>query len=95
MCYARLIRLVSLAAATGGCGTDPLVCPDEAVLVTMAVANCTGQAFPSLSVLDTVLRTGRVLEITATHPSGDLPAGGVSLCPNFQQSLQGRDSRHR
>ena len=85
---ARLIWIVGLAAGASGCGTDPLVCTDEFVAVPVAVANRTGQALPNLIVRDTVLRTKVVLDITAEHPSGSVPAEGVSTVIVFSDAFE-------
>jgi len=81
MCYARLVCLMTLAAGASGCGTDPLVCTDEFVVLTTAVVNRTGQQLPELKVRDTVLRTGTVLDVTGEHPSADLPVEGLPTIP--------------
>lgn len=88
MCNARLIWIVSLAVGTSACGTDPLVCTDEFVAVPVAVANRTGEALASVSVRDTVLRTRMVLDITAEHPSGGVPAEGVSAVIVFSDAFE-------
>jgi hypothetical protein len=84
----RLFWIASLAFAGSGCGSDPLVCTDELVAVPVAVANRTGQASASLTVRDSVLRTGMILDITAEHPAGSLPANGVSAVIVFSDAFQ-------
>ena len=88
MYYARLVWLISLAPVATGCDTDPLVCTDELVAITATVVNRTAQAFPSLSVRDTVLRTETVLDITAEHPSVGLPADGVPALIIFSDAFK-------
>ena len=69
--------------AAGGCGTDPPVCTAESVALTVVVVNGTGQDFPAMRVEDTVLRTGNVLDISASHPPASLAAGGSSTVVVF------------
>jgi hypothetical protein len=85
---ARLVWLICLAPGTTGCDNDPLVCTDELVAITAPVVNLTGQALPNLSVRDTVVRTQTVLDITAEHPSGDLPADGISSLIIFSDAFK-------
>jgi hypothetical protein len=87
MAYAWLIRLVGVASAVSGCGTDPTVCTGEFVAVTAAVVNRTGQALAGLRVHDTVVRTGAIIHITPT-PLGDLPAEGPSAVPIFTDEFK-------
>lgn len=84
----RFFWVVSLAAGMSGCSSDPLVCTDEFVAIPVAVANRTTQSFPSLAVRDTVLRTRMVLDITAEHPTGSLPAGGISTVIVFSDAFE-------
>lgn len=80
MGWRRLLCLAGTAAVSSGCGTDPVFCTDASVVVTAVIVNRTDQAFASLSVRDTVLRSGAVLDISAQHPSGALPAeSGASV----------------
>jgi hypothetical protein len=57
------------------------------VALTAAVVNHTGQAFASLNVRDTVLRTGTILDVTAEHPSGDLPVAGAATVIVFSDAF--------
>ena len=79
---------LALAAASGGCGTDPIVCPDESVALTAVVVNLTLQNFPTLTVRDTVIRTGRVLDVGAEHPTGSLAAGGSTSVVVFSDLFE-------
>jgi hypothetical protein len=84
----RLVCLVSLASGVSGCGTDPVVCTDEFVVLTAAVANSTGQALAGLSIRDTVLRTRTVIDLTAATPPADLPAQGLPAVPIFSDAFE-------
>ena len=84
----RLFWIASLTVATGGCGSEPLVCPDELVVVPVAVTNRTGEAFASLTVRDTVLRTRVILDVTGEHPSGGRPANGISAVIVFSDAFE-------
>jgi hypothetical protein len=84
----RLVSLMSLAPAMTGCGTDPFVCSDELVALTAAVVHGTGQPLTGLSVTDTVLRTGAVLEVTAGLPPSDLPAAGLPVTMIFSDEFR-------
>ena len=88
MYQAHLFCIASLAAGTSGCGSDPFVCTDEFVAVPVVVANRTGQALPSLAVRDTVLRTKMILDITAEHPTGSVPANGISVVIVFSDAFE-------
>ena len=89
MHYFRLISVLSLGAAMTGCGTDPLVlCSDQLVALTAAVVNDTGQPLTGLSVTDTVLRTGAVLEVTADSPPSNLPAVGLPATMIFSDEFR-------
>lgn len=62
----RLMLTTSLCAALSGCSTDavPLVCTTVFVTIPATVVNGAGQPIGGVSVVDTVLRTGAVLDAT-------------------------------
>jgi hypothetical protein len=67
MNYGALV-LAALATALAGCGTEPAVCSAELTAITTSVVNRTGQALPFPQVVDTVVRTGAVLELGVNTP---------------------------
>jgi hypothetical protein len=55
--------------------------------LTAAVVNSAGQPLAGLSVTDTVLRTGAVLDVTASLPATSLPADGLRSLMIFNDSF--------
>ena len=83
----RLLCIAGIAAASSGCGTDPVFCTDETVALTAVIVNGTGQPITLISVTDTVVRNGAVLDISASHPAGGLPADGASQIVVFSDDF--------
>lgn len=85
--YFRLVWTVSICAALSGCGTEPVVCTDEFVVLTATLVNGSGQTISGVSVTDTVVRTGAVLEVMAGSPAIDLPPDGIAAIGIFSDAF--------
>jgi hypothetical protein len=76
MYYFRSVTAVGICIALSGCGTEPLICTQELVGVSVAVINGAGQPLDALSVTDTVKRTGAVLHMTSALAPPEVPIEG-------------------
>ena len=74
----RALMLAVFSTGLTGCGTEPAVCSAELVALTTTVVNHTGLVLPGLpQVIDTVVRTGVVLEISAGGQGPALAVDGA------------------
>lgn len=76
MNYLRVFGPVAVAIILSGCGTEPPICTEQLVGLSVAVVNGVGQPLDGLSVTATVHRTGAVLDLTSASPPAALPAEG-------------------
>jgi len=60
---------LSLGSLVSGCNTEPGVCTRDFRTITAAVVDGAGQPRNDVTAVDTVRRTGAVLDVTAISPS--------------------------
>ena len=65
----RLMLALGLCPLLSACGTGPAVCTASFAMITATVVDGAGQSISDVTVIDTVRRTGAVLDVTGTTPA--------------------------